>query len=148
MNAKTLKTLEFDKIREKLSSMAVMDITKETIEKARISDNIKKINKLQEETAQAILLVTKKGPAPIGCSFDVRAALRRSRMQGVLSPGEILSVGKVLETGEKLKNYPDDISCDALSEHFESLYTDKNLKRKIYRFCLKMEAYPMNIKNY
>lgn len=132
MNAKTLKTLEFDKIREKLSAMAVMDITKEVIEKARISDNIKKINKLQEETAQAILLVTKKGPAPIGCSFDVRAALRRSRMQGMLSPGEILSVGKVLETGEKLKNYPDDISCEALEEHFESLYTARDLKRKIF----------------
>lgn len=132
MNAKTLKTLEFDKILKMLSDMAAMDITKDAILKTKISDNIKKINRLQEETAQSILLVTKKGSAPIGCTYDVRPCLKRSRMQGVLSPGEILSVAKVLETGEKLKNYPDDIACDALIEHFEALYTDKALKRKIF----------------
>ena len=132
MNAKTLKTLEFDKILKMLSDMAAMDITRDAILKTKISDNIKKINRLQEETAQSILLITKKGSAPIGCTYDVRPCIKRSRMQGVLSPGEILSVAKVLETGEKLKNYPDDIACDALSEHFEALYTDKALKRKIF----------------
>ncbi len=132
MNKKTLKTLEFDKIIEFLSSMAVMDITKEAIGKIKIHDNIKKINRLQEETAQSIALVAKKGPAPIGCVYDVRPSIKRSRLQGVLSPGEILGIGKVLETGEKLKNYPDDISCDALSEHFDALYTDKALKRRIF----------------
>ena len=132
MNAKTLKTLEFDKILKMLSDMAAMDITRDAILKTKISDNIKKINRLQEETAQSILLITKKGSAPIGCTYDVRPCLKRSRMQGVLSPGEILSVAKVLETGEKLKNYPDDIACDALSDHFEALYTDKALKRKIF----------------
>lgn len=132
MNAKTLKTLEFDKIIEKLSSMAVMDITKDAIKNLKISDNIKKINRLQEETAQAMYLSVKKGSAPIGCRADIKASLKRSRMQGMLSMGEILSVGKVLETAEKLKSYPDDISCEALEEHFEALYTDKVLRRKIF----------------
>lgn len=132
MNKKTIKTLEFDKITQRLSSMAVMDITKDAILKMKISDNIKKINRLQEETAQSITLVAKKGPAPIGCSYDVRPSLKRSRLQGVLSPGEILGIGKVLETAEKLKSYPDDIHCDALYEHFEALYTDKTLKRRIF----------------
>ena len=132
MNQKTLRTLEFDKILEKLRAEATMDITKEAVSKIKIGENIKKINILQEETAQSILLLTKKGPAPIGCAFDVRPALKRSRMQGMLSPAEILGVGKVLETSEKLKSYPDEIACEALEEHFEALYTDKDLKRKIF----------------
>ena len=136
MNPKTIKTLEFDKIIEHLSSMAAMDITKDAIKNLKISDNIKKINRLQDETAQAMLLSVKKGSAPIGCRADIRASLKRSRMQGVLSPGEILSVGKVLETAEKLKAYPDDISCEALMEHFESLYTDKILRKKIFDIIL------------
>ncbi len=136
MNSKTIKTLEFDKIIEKLSSMAVMDITKDAIKNLKISDNIKKINRLQDETAQAMYLSVKKGSAPIGCKTDIRSSLRRSRMQGVLSMGEILSVGKVLETAEKLKAYPDEISCEALEEHFESLYTDKELRRKIFDIIL------------
>lgn len=139
MNQKTITTLEFDKIIASLSSMATMDITKEAILKMKVSNNIKKINRLQEETAQSLKLVAKKGPAPIGCSYDVRPALKRSRLQGVLSPGEILNIGKVLETGEKLKNYPDDIFCDALFEHFEALYTDKALKRRIFESILDEE---------
>ena len=139
MNQKTITTLEFDKIIASLSSMATMDITKEAILKMEISDNIKKINRLQEETAQSLKLVAKKGAVPIGCSYDVRPALKRSRLQGVLSPGEILNIGKVLETGEKLKNYPDDIFCDALFEHFEALYTDKALKRRIFESILDEE---------
>jgi len=140
MNAKTFKTLEFDKIIKALSEMAVMDITKEKINNLRPSDNIKKVNILQEETAQAILLSVKKGSAPIGCRSDVRSSLKRSRMQGVLSPGEILSVGKVLETAEKLKSYPDDISCDALEEHFDALYTDKELRRKIFDIIIDADT--------
>ena len=109
MNEKTLKTLEFDKIKEKLASFAVMDITADAVKSLKPGHNIKKINTLQDETAQCILLLTKKGSVPIGCPHDVRPCLKRSRMQGILSPAEILSVAKVLETAEKLKNYPDDL---------------------------------------
>ncbi len=140
MNEKTLKTLEFNKIIERLSDMAVMDITKTAIENLRIGDNIKKINLLQEETAQAMTLITKKGTPPIACREDIRPSLRRSRMQGVLSAGEILSVGKVLETSEKLKAYPDDISCDALGEHFDALYADKPLRKRIFDIIIDADT--------
>lgn len=140
MNEKTLKTLEFNKITERLSAMAVMDMTKTAVENMKIGDNIKKINILQEETAQSITLITKKGAPPIGCREDIRPSLRRSRMQGVLSAGEILAVGKVLETGEKLKAYPSDISCDALSEHFEALYADKTLRKRIFETIIDADT--------
>lgn len=136
MNSKTLKTLEFDKITEKLSAMAIMDLTKDRIKNLKTGDNIKKVNRLQDETAQAIQLLVKKGSVPIGCASDIRSSLKRSRMQGILSMGEILSIGKVLETAEKLIAYPDDIKCEALEEHFESLYTDKALRKKIFDIIL------------
>jgi len=131
MNVKTIKILEFDKIAAELSGCAVMDITKKRAQMPKIEDNIKKVNLLQAETAEAILLVTKKGSAPIKCTCDVRPSLKRAHMGGTLSMAEILSVGKVLETSELLKKYPDDIPCETLSEHFEALYTDKSLRVKI-----------------
>lgn len=140
MNSKTLKTLEFDKITEKLSAMAIMDLTKDRIKNLKTSDNIKKVNRLQDETAQAIQLLVKKGSVPIGCASDIRSSLNRSRMQGILSMGEILSIGKVLETAEKLIAYPDDIKCEALEEHFESLYTDKALRKKIFDIILDEDS--------
>ena len=53
------KTLEFDKILEMLSSHAVMDTTKERILDAKVEVNIKKVARLQEETADSIALLTK-----------------------------------------------------------------------------------------
>ncbi len=131
MNSKAIKILEFDKIAQELSSCAVTDITKKRALKPKIEDNLKKVNTFQAETAEAITLITKKGSAPIKCVCDVRPALKRAHMGGTLSMSEILSVGKVLETSELLKKYPDDIACDTLSEHFDALYTDKSLRVKI-----------------
>jgi len=88
---------------------------------------------MQEETANALTLVTKKGSPPIMCTRDVRASLKRARMNGVLSIGEILSVGKVLETSERLKLYPDDIEVSALAEHFDALWENKDLKKRIFQ---------------
>ncbi len=140
MNTKTLKTLEFDKIAAQLSDCAAMELTKKRASNPEIYDNIKKVNQLQAETAQAITLVTKKGPAPIKCTGDVRPSLKRAHMGGTLSPAEILSVGKVLETAEALKKYPDDIECEALAEHFEALYTDKPLRKKIAECIIDSET--------
>lgn len=140
MNKKSVKTLEFDKILKKVSSYAIMDITADRIVNFELSDNIKKVNTLQDETAQAITLITKKGSPPIMCRDDVRSSLKRAQVGGVLSAGEILSVGKVLESSERLKKYPDDIECNALEEHFEALYTEVSLRKKITECILDDET--------
>jgi len=86
---------------------------------------------LQSETADAVTLLTKKGNPPIMCTVDVRAALKRSLRGGVLSISEILSVGKVLETARRLKAYPDDVEAEFLLEHFDALYMNKDLEKRI-----------------
>lgn len=140
MNTKAIHTLEFDKICQKVAECAVMDITAKRALAPEISGNIKKVNVMQAETAEALNLSTKKGNPPIRCTSDVRSSLKRAHMGGTLSPSEILSVGKVLETAELLQSYPDDIECEVLGEHFEALFTDKSLRRKIYECILDNET--------
>ena len=53
MNRKTLETLEYTKILERLSQCAVMEQTKETVSELEPSVGLKRVNTLQEETAQA-----------------------------------------------------------------------------------------------
>ncbi len=139
MNHKTIKTLEFDKIAGELSSHAVMELTAKRASDPEIYDNIKKINALQEETSQAITLITKKGSPPIRCTSDVRSSLKRAHMGGILSPAEILSVSKVLETAEELKKYPEDVECEALREHFDALYEDRPLRKRINECIIDAE---------
>ena len=121
---KVLKTLEFDKILNLLSEMAVMESTKEEISRLIPLTNIKKITETLNETDEAAMLVTKKGHLPIMCSRDVRSALKHASMGGVLSMGELLGVAKLLDTSVRIKKYPDDTKLEFLEEHIDSLYDD------------------------
>ena len=140
MNPKTLQTLEFNKILEKLSHFAVTDIAKDKALNLVVSDNIKKVNLMQEETAQACNLVTKKGNPPIYCTVDVRPSLKRAERQGTLSLKELYAIAKLLKTARALKTYPDDIVSDALDEHFEALYADKRLEMRIFDIVIDDET--------
>jgi len=75
MDSHVFKALEFDKILVSVSEHAVMDITKERILAPDVSENIRKVNILQNETADAVTLLTKKGNPPIMCAHDITASL-------------------------------------------------------------------------
>ena len=96
MNKKTIKTLEFDKITERLAQHAVMDITKAAVRKLRIETDINKVNIMQPETAQGCELITIKGNPPIFCAEDIRSSVKRSELSGVLSPKELYSIARML----------------------------------------------------
>ena len=140
MESHVFKTLEFDKILVCVAEHAVMDTTKERISTPFVSDNIKKVNILQSETAGAVTLLTKKGNPPIMCARDVRASLKRALRGGVLSISEIMGVGKVLETARRLKSYPDDIVSESLGEHFDALYMNKELEKRIFAAIVDEET--------
>ena len=84
---------------------------------------------LQEETADSIALLTKKGSPPIMCTEDIRVHVKRAMRGGVLAPEEILSVGKLLESSRRLSDYPELEPCPSLKEHFEALWQDRESKR-------------------
>ena len=136
MNKKTIKTLEFDKIAEKLASYAVMDVTKSAVKNIKIETNIDKVNIMQSETEKGCELITKKGNPPIFCVDDIRSAVKRCELSGTLSPRELLSVAKLLKTARSFKAYPDDIECGSLEEHIEALFTNKALESKIFSIII------------
>ncbi len=140
MKSETFKTLEFHKILDMLKVYAVMDVTRSRIETPYVSDNIKKVNIMQDETADAVTLITKKGSPPIMCTSDVRPGLKRAKMGGILSISEILTVGKVLESARRLKLYPDDINDTSLQEHFDALYINKDLEKRISQSIIDDET--------
>ena len=117
MKERMYKTLEFDKILSMLSNHAVMDTTKQRIADANVSVNIKKVAVLQEETADSITLITKKGSPPIMCTEDVRLHVKRARRGGVLAPEDILAVGKLMESSRRLADYPELEPCPSLIQH-------------------------------
>lgn len=138
MNAKVLSTLEFDKIRLMLKEFAVIELSRERALNLEPSCDIKEVNRMQEQTAASMNLMTKKGTPPIHCKRDIRAYLKKAYMGGTLTPSEILETGKVLKTARMFKTYPDDIPCDAIIEYIEALFEDKKLELRIFD-CIEDE---------
>ena len=102
MDAKTLETLEYPKILERLASYCAFPVS---AEKARqllpISDILEAINR-QRATSEAVQLLTTHPQLTIGGARDIRAYLSLAERGGVLSPGELLDVKYTLIAARNL----------------------------------------------
>ncbi len=105
MNTKSLKTLEFIKIRELLKSKAISHMGKNQCEKLEPITDLAKITMLQQETTEAFNYIMKKGSLPLGGISDITESMKRVDMQGVLSISELMKISDFLYVCRKLKKY-------------------------------------------
>jgi DNA mismatch repair protein MutS2 len=105
MEERTLRVLEFNKIKEKLKEYAVTYGGKEIINNLRPYDNVFEVkNKLKESNEALDLLITKGNP-PFEGLFDVREGIERAKKGGVLSAGQLLRIGGMLKCSRRFKEY-------------------------------------------
>ena len=89
MEEKTLKTLEFDKIREMLAEEAIYEDAKKMAKALMPETDIKKVEKLLLDTDRALVSLFKFGPAPVLRVSSVEASLKRATIGGSLSMAEL-----------------------------------------------------------
>lgn len=77
MNKKALKTLEYDKIIERLVNHASSPLGKELCRKLEPSDHIDTIRRMQQETHDALSRLFKKGTPSFGNAKEIRPSLKR-----------------------------------------------------------------------
>ena len=71
MKEKTLQVLEYRKIIQKLSSHAGSEMTQKVISELAPVFDAALIRQRQQETSEAVRLITAKGPLPIGGFYDI-----------------------------------------------------------------------------
>lgn len=125
MNQKALKTLEYNKIIEKLAAFAFSTKAKERCLSLLPSCDMEEINKTQLDTHDALSRVFKKGRLDCSGIHNMNASLKRLEIGGTMNIEELLSLCRLLETAKRVKAYgrfdKDDIPPDALSELFNGL---------------------------
>ena len=132
MNDKTLKTLEFDKILQRVSEFATGSKTRERILKLKPRTDIEEVNRLLDETDQALVLLLKYASPP-SCGVENQDVLiKRTMTDGVLSIKELLSVCTLLRVsreyhsyGEEIENYP------IINKYIENVYPYEALEKEI-----------------
>ena len=143
MNEKALRTLEYEKIIQKLVGYAVSPMAKERAADLRPSSAISDIAIWQQETTEATVMALKKGSPSFGGFREIRPQLKRASMAGVLSVAELMAIGEFAYVCRKVKNYARKENKDEvyprLDEYFDLIIPLDKLENEISR-CILSET--------
>lgn len=140
---RNLKTLEFDKIIELLCEHAYSDMGKKACRNLTPSCDINEIETMQDETADALKRLYRRGRISFGGLTDIRASLSRTSIGASLSTKELLSIAQLLMIAKNAKEYNDqesvDGSPDCLTAMFQELDPIFSLEREITQAIISEE---------
>lgn len=135
MNYKSLTTLEYDKIIDRLVSFAASDKAKERLKKLVPMTDIHDINAALSETSDALSRVYAKGAVSFGGVHDVGASVKRLEIGSFLNTVELLHISSLLTAAARVKNYYED-TTDSLTGYFHALEPLTPLNTEIKRCIL------------
>ena len=128
MNYKSLTTLEYDKIIDRLVSFAASDKAKERLKKLVPMTDIHDIN-------AALSRVYAKGAVSFGGVHDIGASVKRLEIGSSLNTVELLHISSLLTAAARVKNYYED-TTDSLTGYFHALEPLTPLNTEIKRCIL------------
>ena len=132
---KTLRTLEFDKICDRLVTLAATEGAKAKAAALLPDNDPDTIRRRLTHTTDAKRLVTMKGMPAFGGVKDVGAALERAEKGATLSPRELLDIAGVLRCARVLSDYSrgERNFTTVLDEIFDRLIPNRLLEERIFR---------------
>ena len=142
MNPKALKTLEYNKIIDKLTEFAGSALAKEMCRNLQPSTDLYEIQALQKETSDALSRIYQKGAVSFRGVRDIRGSIKRLEIGAIIGINELLSVCSLLEVCSKVKAYSrndrDPDFEDSLEAMFQALQPLTPVSSEIRR-CIASE---------
>ncbi len=132
---KTLKTLEFDKVKNMLAALAPTAGAAERARELLPADNADFALRAQKRTTDARRLADAKGMPSFGGVVDMSGICDRADKGATLTPRELLDTAAVLRSARMLRDYirSNKLFDTVLDEVFERLLPDKRLEERISR---------------
>lgn len=116
MDTKSLHTLEYNKIIQKLLAHTQTSLSHDLVEELKPQQDLGRILHLLEETDEAVHIDRMKSVPPFGGIRNIQASLTRARIGGVLSASELLEIATTIGGGRRLKRFI--INLDDAAEKF------------------------------
>ncbi|MGB4658972.1 MAG: endonuclease MutS2 [Mobilitalea sp.] len=145
MNEKALRTLEYNKIIDKLSSLAGTTYGRELCSHLLPHSDLQTVKKLQQETSDALSRIYRKGGIAFNGIHDIRPAVMRLKVGSFLNASELLHISSDLDATLRIKAYggytgkdSDEQAEDSLTEYFANLEPLTPLNNEIKR-CIVSE---------
>lgn len=121
MKEKTLRVLEFNKVKERLRRYAITTSGKELIDNLSPYESLFEVKNKLEESNEALNILIRKGAPPFEGLHDTRESLERAGKGGVLTPGQLLRIGGMLRCARRFKEYIERKEDEIAYRHLEDL---------------------------
>ena len=144
MQTTYLEKLEFNKIKNTLSSYAQTNNGKKMCLDLYPSSNKEKVQKALDETTEAVALIYRKGNLPLETIGDISTYILNLKNQNFLSSKALLELATLLKTSKILKNYyfeKELNQTDSLTNYFDHLYTNPSIEEKIFSAIIEENTF-------
>lgn len=137
MDERTLRVLEFDRLRERLAAAATNTLGRElALALAPVTDPDEVLAR-QRETTEARTVLATCPSVPLGGIRDIRPALARARVGSTLAPQDLLDVAWTMDAASRLRKFVCGLGegFETLGGHASQIAPQPGLVREITR-CL------------
>lgn len=136
MNDKSLRVLEFNKIKDKIKEYCSSGASKDLIDALVPYDNIYEVREHLEETKEAFKLLTKKGAPPFEGLYDVRDDIKRAEKGSSLMPEALIKIAQMLRCSRRFKEYvkhkPEEEEYRVIEDICEGIVPLKQIEDEIF----------------
>ena len=133
MTERSLRVLEFHKIRAELSKYCVSDMGRERCDALVPRNRIADVRRMQQETEEARVVLTYLGGTPMIPFADVRASLHLAEIGSALSPRALLDIAACLRAARTARDalVTDRDNTPMLSAYASRLTANRALEQAI-----------------
>lgn len=137
IDIKSMEKLEYSKVINQLSEYTVSDLGKQKVKELRPEITHDKVERMLEETDDAVNILRLKGGIPLASFHDVRPYVKRMEIGAVLSGEELILIGQLIKGMHEIIHFftdlnKEDIKLLHLYELIDQLIELPQLQRRIY----------------
>lgn len=114
MNEKTLRVLEYAKIKKMLLNEVSSVLGRTLVEKLEPSGDYDEVKQLLKETSEMTEVVVKSNSIPMGPVFDLKESLKLADIGATLSIAQLLHVSDSLRTARLMKQFIKGLNKDTI----------------------------------
>lgn len=135
---KSIRKLEFDKVREMLSEKCASPMAKKMARMLVPSHDVATVRAIQSETSEALELLISHGTISVGNFHDISESVKLAEIGSVLSPKKLLEVGDTLRASRKIRNFLSDKTeaSSVIGSLISSISVHSELEKAIERAIL------------
>ncbi|MGE5593652.1 MAG: endonuclease MutS2 [Betaproteobacteria bacterium] len=137
MDERTLRVLEFHKIKERLAAAATNNLGRELALALDPVTDPEDVSARQRETTEARKILERYPAMPLGGVRDIRSAVARARVGSTLTPQELLDVAWTMDAASRLRKFILDLGEEfaTMRGHAARIAPQPSLVREVTR-CL------------